>query len=260
MRLSINSCSEQALLPLCTLAPNLTYLKIKQLVSVDDCLNFNSILHPIPQSSSLKQLHIVSTTNRLNNIHLIGQLIDCYQYSLEHLTLEISLNNRPCGYYLQSILEPCRYLKKFKFAFNYYQEEAEDIDALHEFQSDWWLDSRRPPVLIFCSNHSETWIVSMPCYLDDYIWFPIDPKDWLVNKGQIDSSNICFTKQKSIRFSNSNRQLITHDLLHIIGHVFRALKQELSIPHWGFVSPDLIIEQVRFFSHYVFHHLEVDNI
>lgn len=249
VRLSINSCSEQALLSLCALTPNLTYLKIKQLVSGDDGSNFNSILPMISQSTSLKQLHITSTTNRLNDLHLIERLIDFYHSSLEYLTLEISLNNQPDGYYLQKILEPCRYLQKLAFAFNYWHEEPAEIAALHEFQSGWWLDSHRPPVLIFRGNHCETLIVSMPCSLDDYIWFPLDPKDWLVNKGQLDSRDIRFTKQKCIRFANTNHRPITLDLVYLIGRVFRAPKQELSIPHWEFVSPDLLIEQVSLFSH-----------
>jgi hypothetical protein len=259
VRLSINSCSEQDLLSLCALAPNLVYLRIKQLVSYDNGSNFNSILVLLPQTSSLKQLHIASTTNRLNDVHLIGRLIDCYQSSLEYLTLEISLNNRPDGCHLQRIFEPCRHLQKFAFAFNYWHEETEEIDALHQFQSDWWLDSCQPPVLIFCSNHCETLILSMPCSLDDYIWFPIDPKDWLVNKGQLDSPNIRFTKQKCIRFANTHRQPITLDLVLLIGHVFRAPEQVLSIPHWGFASADLLIEQVSFCSHFLFHRLEVEK-
>lgn len=245
-RLFIYDCSEQALLSICVLTPNLIYLRIKQLVSTDDSSNFNSILTLIPQSSSLKQLHIASTINRLNNIQLIGRLIDLYQSSLEHLTLEISLNNPVDGYHLQRILEPCQHLKKFSLAFNYCHEETEQIDILHQFQSDWWLDSRRPPMLIFCDKHRETLIFSMPCYLDDYIWFPIDPKDWLLNKGHLDSLDVRFTKQKCIRFANHNRQLITLDLVHIIGHVFRASEQELSILHWDFISPNVLLEQVSF--------------
>ncbi|CAF1204138.1 unnamed protein product [Adineta steineri] len=145
---------------------------------------------------------------------------------------------------VHTILEPCRYLQKFSFVFNYWHEETEETDVLHQFQSDWWLDSHQPPVLIFYGNQCETMVVSMPCYLDDYTWFPIDPKDWLVNKGQLDSSDIHFKKQKCIRFTNANRQLITLDLVRVIGHVFQAPKQELSIPHWGFVSPDLLIEHI----------------
>jgi hypothetical protein len=250
VRLSIDSCSEQALISLCAVTPNLTYLKVKQLVSTDDDSTSNSVLSMIPQLSSLKQLHIAATTNRLNDIHWVGRLIGCYQSSLEYLTLEISLNNRVDGYQLERILEPCQRLQKLAFAFNYLSEETEEIDALHQFQTDWWLDSHRPPVLVLCGNHRETLVVSMPCYLDDYLWFPVDPKDWLVNKGQLDSPNICFTKQKCIRFVNNNRHPITLDLVYIIGHVFRAPLQELSIPHWGFLSPDLLIKQVSFFSHF----------
>ncbi|CAF0992562.1 unnamed protein product [Adineta steineri] len=244
VRLSINSCSEQILFSLCTCAPNLIYLKIKQLISTDDNLNINTVSTLIPQSPLLKQLYITANAHRLDNIHLVGRLIGYYRSSLEHLALEISLDNQIDGYHLQTILEPCRYLQKFSFIFNHWHEETEKIDVLHQFQSDWWLDSHQPTVLIFYGNQCETMVVSMPCYLDDYTWFPIDPKDWLVNKGQLDSPDIHFKKQKCIRFTNSNRQLITLDLVRIIGHVFQAPKQELSIPHWGFVSPDLFIEHL----------------
>ena len=247
MRLSIDRCFRQNLLTLCSLAPNLTYLKIKQLDSDDDDSSLNTVLTLFPESSSLKQLHISSTNSRLNNIFLIERLIDYYQSSLEHLTLKISLNSPPDGYHLQRILESCPCLRKFSFVLSYWQEEIEQIDTIQQFQSDWWLDSHRPPVLIFRGNHCETLIVSMPCSLDDYIWFPIDPNDWILNKSHLNSPDISFTKQKCIRFSNTHHQPITLDLVHIIGHVFRATKQELSIPHWRFVSSDSLIEQVSLF-------------
>ena len=244
VRLSIDTCSEQDLLSLCALAPNLTDLRIKQLVGSEDDPNLDTILPSIPPSSSLQQLYISSANNRLDSVDLIGRLIYRYQSSLERLILKISLNSRPDGYHLQQILEPCQRLQKIAFIFSYLNDEAEEIDARQQFQSDWWLDSRRPPVLTFRGSHCETYIVSMPCSLDDYIWFPIDSNDWLLNKNHLGSPDIHFTKQKSIRFSNTRHQLITLDLVHIIGHVFRTPKQELSIPHWRFISADLLIEQV----------------
>lgn len=227
----------------------MAYLKIKQLASDDgDDSSLKTILTLPRQSPSLKQLHISSTSNRLNNIRLIERLIDYYQSSLEQLTLKISLNRLPDGDHLQRILASCSCLRKYSFVFSSWQEENELFDTIEQFQSDWWLDSRRSPVLMFRGNHCETLIVSMPCSLDDYIWFPIDPNDWILNKSDLNSPDIHFTKQKCIRFSNTHHQLITLDLVHIIGHVFRATKQELSIPHWKFVSPDLLIEQVSLFN------------
>ena len=242
-RLSINSCSEDTLVSVCALSPNLIYLKVKQLVPSDDSMNMK--LNLITQSSSLKQLHIAATTNRLNNMELVGRLINCYQSSLEQLTLEISLEHRLIEYYLERILEPCRNLQKLTFAFNYWYEQNEEIETLHQFQTNWWLDSHQPPILIFSNNYHEIFIVSMPCLLDDYIWFPVDIKSWLMNKGQLGSTVICFPKQRCIRFSNTSRQLITLELIHLIGRVFQAPKQELSIPHGKFDSSDLLIEQVR---------------
>ena len=253
IRLSIADCSEKALLSLCPLAPNLVYLKVKQLACTDDRSNLNPALAFTPQSTRLEQLHIISTTNRLNDLRSIGKLIDYYQSSLERLTLEISLNNPVDGYDLQRILKRCQHLKKLTFAFSCWLEDTEMIDVLRSFQSDWWLDSHRPPVLIFCSNYCEILVVSMPCHLDDYLWFPVDLEDWLVNKAQLDSPEISFTKQKCIRFVNSHHRPITLDLVHVIGHVFRAAKQELSIPHWRFLAPDLLLEQVSCSSNLLLH-------
>ena len=196
VRLSLCSCSEHALLSLCSLTPNLVSLNIKQLVCTDDGAHLHSIVALLPQSTRLQHLHITSTTHRLNDIRWIDKLIDFYQSSLEHLTLEISLNNPVDGYSLQTRLERCRRLSKVTFAFSCCLKETDTIDVLRSFQSDWWLDPHRPPVLIFCSNHCETWIVSMPYHLDGYLWFPIDPEDWLMNKGRLDSADVAFVKQK----------------------------------------------------------------
>ena len=245
VRLSLHSCSEEALLSLCSLTPNLVSLNIKQLVCTDDGAHLHSIVALLPQSTCLQHLHITSTTHRLNDILWIDKLIDFYQSSLEHLTLEISLNNPVDGYSLQTLLERCRRLSKVTFAFSCSLEETDTIDVLRSFQSDWWLDSHRPPVLIFCSNHCETWIVSMPCHLDGYLWFPIEPEDWLMNKGRLDSADVAFVKQKCLRFTNSNRQPITLDLVHTIAHVFRTARQELSIPPGEFLSPDHLLQSLR---------------
>ncbi len=124
-RLSINSCSEEVLLSICALAPNMTYLKIKQLVCSDGSSKLNSIFPLTSVPSSLKQLHITATTNRLPDIHVIGQLISCYQSSLEQLTLEISLDHQLDKYHLQEIFEPCQHLRKLSFVFNYWREDNE---------------------------------------------------------------------------------------------------------------------------------------
>ncbi|UJR16756.1 hypothetical protein I4U23_003656 [Adineta vaga] len=244
-RLCVESCSEKALLLLCAFTPNLMYLKVRQLVSADDDSDCDPMLMSTPSSSTLKQLHITATTKRLNDIQTIERIINHYQDSLEYLTPEISLNKSLDGYYLQGIFEPCQHLKQFSFAFNYWHDETEEIsNILHQFQSNWWLDALRPPILIFCDNHRETSIFSMPCHLDDYIWFPSDPQDWLLNKGHISLFDVCFTKQKYLRFINHNRQPLTLDLVNIIGHIFRASQQELSILHCSFVSSNLLLEQL----------------
>ncbi|CAF1616161.1 unnamed protein product [Adineta ricciae] len=245
-RLCLERCSEQALHLLCNLIPNVTYLKIKQLSAVDDRSYYCSELPFSHQCVPvLKQLHIATGINRLDDIRSIERLIDTYKSSLEFCSLNISLNEPISGSYLQqNIFEPCQNLNKFTFAFNYWQDDIEEADVLYQFQSDWWLDTQRPPVLIFCGNLREVFIVSMPCHLCDYLWLPTDPRDWLLNKGDFDSPDVCFTKQTHIRLINHHRQPITFELVNIIGRVFQAPKQQLSLVRWNFVSQNSLFEQL----------------
>ena len=245
VRLSIEECSQQSLLSVLSLAPQLRYLRVKQLIAFDQ-----DSLPPLSSDASLrltslKHLSLSATIKRLNGMTFIGEIIQCCQTSLEHLSLEISLDSPMDISDLQRIFEPCEKLTKIHFAFNCLLDDDEEVDILSQFETDWWLDARRPAVLGFRSGHCEIWIVSMPCHFDSYVWFPIDLNDWRINKGHLNSTGFYFTKQKSIRLACPHRQLLTPELLRLLGQVFRAPNQELSIPHASFVSPDLLIDQVR---------------
>lgn len=251
VRLLVEECSEEALLLICALAPNLHYLKVKQVIPNDESTNIHPSFELLKPISSLKQLHVAATTKRLNDMTLIGRIIESCQSSIEQISLEIALNDPTDGYSLQKVLQPCEHLQKFTLAFSCWLDDDDDdhFDLVPSFQTDWWLDSHRPPIVIFRSNHCETFIVSMPCPLDTYAWFPIDPSDWLINKGHLDSNDVHFTKQRSIRLGSQNpRQSISFDSVNLLGHLFHAPNQTLSIPHYEFITPDPLIEQVSYFS------------
>ncbi|CAF3701098.1 unnamed protein product, partial [Rotaria sp. Silwood1] len=66
---------------------------------------------------------------------------------------------------------------------------------------------------------------------------------WSINKGQLDTSFIQFTKITSIVLCNNNRQSITLDFLNFIGRVFQSRNQTLECKYWTFPTPHILYEQ-----------------
>jgi len=253
VRLSIKRCSEQDVLCLCALAPNLNSLRIHDFSSDDgdddsNDANFNAILALINRSVHLTKLHITSNVHDVVNLNSLERLIRIYQSSLEQVTLHIGQSHQIHESQLQRIFEPCQRLIKLAFVFVYYNEEVNLVDELRQFQNEWWLDNRRPPVLLLRNGNNGIFIVTMPCDYPFSLQISSDIHACRLNKGGFDSPLIRFTTVRRIDILNESNQLITFDWVGFIGRIFCAKDQMLCFSSWGFDSSYLLLEQVNFVS------------
>ncbi|CAF3670682.1 unnamed protein product [Rotaria sp. Silwood1] len=141
------------------------------------------------------QLHI--KVNDVDNpyVNSIAKLITSYQSSLEHVTLITRTSQLMFdGRCLETLFRPCQRLKKLIFLFEYTNKEINILEQLHQFQSDWWLNDRQPPVLIQRDSDGQIFIGSMPCIYPVSLKFSTDLKKWSLNKGNLDPWLVYFTK------------------------------------------------------------------
>ncbi|CAF1591185.1 unnamed protein product [Rotaria magnacalcarata] len=245
-RLDIRYCSEQDLVDLCGLMPNLTSLRVRVLAPSTNVSFQNDLFDVVSRFGSLTRLHLGTSATGGIHIDVIEWLIRCYQSSLEQVTLVISSSDAFIdGYHLQKILEPCQNLKKISFTFEF---DGEDIsvdinDLCRQFQSEWWLNALRAPVLVIRDQNDRVFIGSIPLYFPINMIFPTDLNLWRLNKGQLDSSMLRFTDLRSIHFYSNNEQAVTFDLLRFIDRVFPSCNQTLTLNYWKFDSPQKLFTQ-----------------
>jgi hypothetical protein len=246
-RLSIYVWNVQDWICLCGRTPNLTHLKI--IYDVGENLGVN--LHPtttttlISGPSYLTDLDIIFGYNAVS-LEPIEWLISQCQSSLKRFTLSSSDFNKIDGKRLETLLEPCRKLTKLSFDIDFDSDEIDMMEILRQFHTDWWLDVNRPPVFLHQNNTGRILIVTMPCTSMKYVRLAADPNMWLLNKGQLGSSLIHFSKVTSISISNNNQQPITLDLLRLISQMFPSSNLCLKFTFWNFHQSQILYEQVSF--------------
>ncbi|CAF4020500.1 unnamed protein product, partial [Rotaria sordida] len=239
VRLSVEECTIQDMLSLCALTPNLTNLKISSLRSKHHHNNSSFLSAFIAQPTHLSQLHITIDEINFLSVDLITKLISSYQSSLEYVTLIVYTSRIIFdGRCLEALFQPCQHLKKLVFMLDYKTKEENILEHLYQFQSDWWLNDRQPPVFIHRNPDGHTFFCSMPCVYPLSLTVSSDLKKWLINKGNLDPRLIYFTKVKEINFVDNYKRPITLDLVHFIGRMFRSCHQELSFTCWKLVLPN----------------------
>ncbi|CAF2813553.1 unnamed protein product [Rotaria sp. Silwood2] len=161
--LSINDCHLLQCLQLCACTPNLIKLKIRNVLENSHNSLHSSLTTHISQTTRLVELHIIPDRGNSMNINFIKDIINCYKSSLEQLTFNIHSYRRIIdGELLQTLIQPCQHLNKLAFVFQYQDTEDNVIKQIQQFQSTWWLDNRRPPVLILRNNDGCILLSSMP--------------------------------------------------------------------------------------------------
>jgi hypothetical protein len=246
-RLSVHVWDAQDWICLCGRIPNLTHLQI----IYDEPENSSVNLYPtaittlICGSSHLTDLHITFGCNQVS-LESIEWLIGYCQLSLKRFTLSSSDSNQIDGKRLETLLQPCQQLTKIAFDIQFDSNEINMMEILRQFQTDWWLDACRPPVFLHHNNNNHILIVTMPCISLKYVKLGVDLNMWLLNKGQLDSSLIYFSKVVSINILNNSQKPVTLDILRRIGHMFHSSYQHLNFTYWGFHQPQILYEQVSF--------------
>ncbi|CAF1332928.1 unnamed protein product [Rotaria sordida] len=193
---------------------------------------------------SITNLHI-ETVDRDMNFNSIKQLIYCCHSSLQNITLIAYDIYGFNGQTLEKLFQTCKKLKKFAFLIEYYgdNENVDMTEQMHQFQSDWWLDDCRPPVLVYHDNRNYRVIASMPCSSSLHsLTLSINPNMWPLNKGHFDSAYIYFSRVTSIYFINNNQQPIHLNFLQLISQVFRSRIEYLEFKYWGFKYPRTLYE------------------
>ena len=257
--LSVRTDDEQMWVYLCNLAPNLNNIYMDHYESYDDV----RILHRAVTASD-------ATLNYLTRLHThfddydtdftaLKWIVKSCHSTIQDFQLTSEFSSAVDGRFLEELLSPCQRLKNLSFFIRTdHIAQTNTAEQLANFQSDWWLDERRPPVLVHCHRESFFIISSIPCiYKSNCVELPIDRYTWPINKGNVDSPLFYFTKINSVEISNNSQQPVTLDFLYFINRTFRADIEGLIFDYWGFSSPHTLFNQVSF---YIFFHVDQEEL
>ena len=243
-------CDEESILKLYALAPELTYLKVWL------CSPRTRAYRPIPTPTRivppthLVELHVnVINVESFENVKLF---IKYSQAPLRQLTLNLGQDLMVDGKNLEALLTPYTLLENFSFMSQFAKKQVNIPDLLRSFQSEWWLDTQRPPVLIHETDFKDILIASVPCSFTNIFksfQFSSDLRSWHLNKETLDSRLIYFTRTRKISFSS--KQLLSLGFLQFAGRIFCSQKQILECNQWGLISEHELFQQVScFFKSY----------
>jgi len=111
---------------------------------------------------------------------LLKQIINICKTSIKKLMLSVHCDEPIDGHHLEEIFKPCEKLEKLVFLFKYNHKKVDIDDCRLSFESEWWLDARRPPVYIQHNEIGGTVIASIPSHYS--FIFKNDLYNWYVNK------------------------------------------------------------------------------
>ncbi|CAF4853112.1 unnamed protein product [Rotaria socialis] len=210
---------EQMWVYLCNLTPNLNYICIKH-GETDDVQYMHSAITPsVTRLECLTRLHIDFYAYDTDFMALRWLIESCH-LTLQEFQLTSDSSSPVNGRFLEELLQPCRHLKTLSFFIQTDERVQTDIvEQLCHFQSKWWLDECRPPVLVHSNGQNRFTFASIPCIQRSFylIELPADPKMWLLNKEHIDPSRFYFTKPGI---------------------------EDLTFDYWGFSSPHILFKQL----------------
>lgn len=232
---------------LAALAPKLTSIELPWLYPDNTDFQITYLAAQIATPTYLTELNI-RMTNMLTLLEWktyknIEVLITSYQSSLKSVTLDFCEKVMVDGRWLENILKPCAHLEKLSFIGIHESNETDVRDVLSTFQSEWWFDTRRPPVLICEKPSGGILITSMPCSFRFDFNFSADLDQWHLNTGQFDSPLIRFDRKRVLVIENTLP--INHTVVQWISRMFCASNQLLWCMNWELLSKRELFEQVR---------------
>lgn len=231
-RLWIYECNERDLWKICAFAPALIYLRVWVRSSSTD-----SHFSLVPSTNSPFLPHLDELYVKIVNIRSLNdakQIIERCQGSLRRISLDFGENLRIDGNILQELLMPLTSLQTISFISRLQMEKIEIPRLLSSFQSQWWLDAQRPPVLIHHTNTKETLIVSIPSSFVRVLknfHFSTDLHSWHFNKGTLDTFTNGVIGVNNIYFST--KQPISLEFLQFARGVFHSPRQIIACRYWG---------------------------
>ncbi len=258
-------CNEESLWKLCGLAPELIYLK----VWLRHSSRFNNYpmatLVRSTQPTQLIELYIKITDSQ--SVPDINLLINHFQGSLKRITLDLEQDLMIDGTKLEALLASCTFLEDISFISEFSKEKINISDLLRSFQSEWWLNTQRSPVLIHETNFDRILAMSIPCSFSNVLKnvpFSSDFNSWHLNRGIFESLMNYSIKTKMIYLSD--KQPITLDFLRFVGRIFHSRKLTLACRRWGLMFEEEFFKQVRLFYHIllsnetIFYSLQINQL
>jgi hypothetical protein len=245
----ILECDERNLWKLCHLAPELTYLKIW--LRSSSTLNYSLAATPARITPPTRLTELDIKVIDLQSFKDVRLLIGHCQAFLRRITLDLGRDLMIDGRNLEALLTSCKSLEDLSFISRFSKKQSNISNLLCSFQSEWWLDTRRPSVLIHKANVDNILVVSLPCSFSNilkHFQFSSDLNSWHLNKGKLDSLLIGSLKTNKICFSS--KQPISLDFLQCAARIFYSQKQILACQFWGLMFEQKVFEQVSFF-HYI---------
>jgi hypothetical protein len=185
------------------------------------------------------------TESDIKNFDLLARLINNCKATLKKLTLGVHCVRPIDGYRLKAVFESCEKLENLVFFVRCGGLVSNMNEYQYSFQSEWWLDARRPSVYIQHNSGANIIFTSMPCQYS--LAFKNNLYNWCFNKGDENSSSIRFPETNNIHFTNTVDQLITLEYLYVIDRVFTASNQRLQFDFCHLHYPEIILYMVRTF-------------
>ena len=245
-RVTILGCNEENISNLYALAPELTYLKVWLRSSRTSAYHSTPVIAQFIPLTHLVELNI--NVIDLKSFEKMKLFINHSQTSFRQLTLNLGQDLMIDGKDLEKLLVSHTSLKNFSFISQLSKEKVNVSDLLQTFQSEWWLNTQRPPVLIHETDFDAILVASIPCSFSNIFenfQFSSNLHSWHFNKENLDSRLIRFTKIRKICLSN--KQPINLEFLQLFAATFCSEKQILECNRWGLISEHELFKQVSFF-------------
>jgi hypothetical protein len=208
-----------------------------------DYFDTKSDLDLTERTTRLVTLNI--TTHKTFNYYSIEQLIKSCKTSLKNIILNVHSIHSIDGYRLEEVFKSCEQLKNFVFLFELNNKKININDCQRSFQSEWWLDARRPAVYIQDNDVDGIIITSMPC---QYLFtFKNHLSNWYFNKGDQNSSFNRFNNINNIHFTNNVYQPISLEYLYSIDRIFTSSNQSLCFDFCDLKSVKILSYMVKIF-------------
>ncbi len=238
--LSIKTCSARQLFILIACASNLVHLEISGLTQVWEYIDYFDDFRRQNKTIPLISLNI--TKSNMVNFDFIEHLINSCKTSIKKLALGVCCNRSIDGHRLETIFKTCEQLEKLAFLFEYESKYGDISVCQRSFRSEWWLDTRRPPVYI--QRHNNNYIMASIPFLSSFR-FKNNLYDWCFNKGGQKSSLVRFDNINDIHFINGIHQPISLEYLYFVDRTFPSSNQTLCFEFCDLQSVDVLLYMVN---------------